>query len=120
MVCPRCAAEGLVTPKDIRDFRLDSSLEDRYVKAARGCEACATTGYCGRKGVFELLCVDEGIRELIIKRGRASAIEARAIDNGMTTLRQDAIGKLLGKETTIAEISRVTQQDILTEELVTR
>jgi len=117
VVCPVCSESTAVTQRHIREFQLDAFLQGRSVKTAQGCEKCGMTGYCGRKGIFELLCIDEPIRELIMERSKASAIEARALAKGMTTLREDAIRKLLSGDTGIEEISRVTQEDVLVEEL---
>jgi type II secretory ATPase GspE/PulE/Tfp pilus assembly ATPase PilB-like protein len=68
------------------------------------------TGYRGRRGVFELLVVDEAIRELIVQRAKSSAIERCAMAAGMRTLRQDAYRKLSEGVTTLEEVSRVTNE----------
>jgi general secretion pathway protein E len=111
VVCPHCCAEVAISQRDTRSARLDPSLVGRSINGARGCDRCGMTGYCGRRGIFELLSVDESIRELVVNRAKTSGIEACAITNGMTTLRQDAVRKLLVGETTVEEVSRVTQQD---------
>jgi type II secretory ATPase GspE/PulE/Tfp pilus assembly ATPase PilB-like protein len=66
-------------------------------------------GYQGRKGIYELLIVNEGLRPLILSRAAASTIAARAIENGMRTLRTDGWTKVKNGETTIEEVLRVTQ-----------
>jgi general secretion pathway protein E len=80
------------------------------VRGAVGCEWCSMTGYRGRRGVFELLVVDEAIRELIVQRAKSSAIERCAMAAGMRTLRQDAYRKLSEGVTTLEEVSRVTNE----------
>ena len=117
VVCPFCSKSVTITQRHVREFQLSVSLQGRSVETAQGCEKCSMTGHCGRKGIFELLCIDEPIRELIMKRSKASAIEAQALARGMTTLREDAIRKLLSGDTSLEEISRVTQEDVLVEEL---
>jgi len=109
LVCPDCCVDTAISKSEVQEHRLDAALEGRVVKSARGCESCAMTGYRGRRGVFELLCVDEAIRDFIVRRAKTSETEERAIANGMTTLRQDAVRKLLAGETTLQEVARLTQ-----------
>ncbi|MCC6766078.1 MAG: type II secretion system ATPase GspE [Deltaproteobacteria bacterium] len=78
-----------------------------------GCEACKQTGYRGRTGIHELLVVDDEIRGLIMKNADASAIRRTAVAAGMVTLREDGASKILAGETTIEEVLRVTQDDLL-------
>jgi general secretion pathway protein E len=74
-----------------------------------GCDDCLKTGYFGRTGIFELLIVDDQIKELIIKRCGSHVIKETAIGRGMTTLRQDGLRKALAGQTTLEEVCRVTQ-----------
>ena len=76
-----------------------------------GCDHCAGTGYLGRRGIYELLDVDEPIRKLIIARTPADQIKARAIEAGMRTLREDGWRKVREGATTVAEVLRVTQDE---------
>ncbi len=78
-----------------------------------GCAACKDTGYRGRTGIHELLVVDDEIRGLIMKNADASAIRRAAAGAGMVTLREDGASKILAGETTIEEVMRVTQEDLL-------
>ncbi len=73
----------------------------------KGCDRCNHTGYLGRVGVFELLEVDDGIRDLIMKGANANAIAKQAIANGMTTMFVDGIEKVAAGLTTIDEVVRV-------------
>ena len=77
----------------------------------RGCDACLNTGYRGRNGIFELLHMDDAIKNLILKTSDANAIRRKAIDRGMTTLRRDGARKVLEGKTTIEEVFRVTEQE---------
>ena len=78
-----------------------------------GCPACKATGYRGRTGIHELLVVDDDIRTLIMKNADAAAIRRAATAAGMVTLREDGASKVLAGETTIEEVLRVTQEDLL-------
>ena len=75
------------------------------------CEACAMTGYRGRKGIFELLSVDEGLRQLILKRSSADVLKEYAVGSGMRTLRDDGWRKVRAGITTVSEVMRVTQDE---------
>ena len=73
-----------------------------------GCERCGGTGYRGRLGVFELLELDNSLRELIGERTDGLKIDQTAIKNGMTTMLDDGIAKCRAGLTSPAEILRVT------------
>jgi general secretion pathway protein E len=78
-----------------------------------GCAACKETGYRGRTGIHELLVLDDEVRALIMKNADASAIRRAATAAGMLSLREDGATKVLAGETTIEEVLRVTQEDLL-------
>ncbi len=75
----------------------------------KGCKECGFTGYKGREGIFEVLDVNDEIREAIMKKANADEIEKLAIKNGMATMAQDGIRKVLKGETSLEEIMRVIQ-----------
>ena len=79
------------------------------IKRGRGCEQCANTGYRGRKGLYELLVISDNIRHVIGGGGDANQIRKQAIEEGMQTLRQDAMNKFYQGKTTPEEIVRVTR-----------
>ncbi len=88
-----------------------TSLVPALVYDAVGCEACANTGYRGRRGIFELMTVDEDIRQLILKRASADVIKNRAIaTQNMRVLRDDGWRTVAQGLTTVAEVLRVTQE----------
>jgi type IV pilus assembly protein PilB len=73
----------------------------------RGCDSCRHTGYHGRLGIFELMGMNSEIRDLIVKRAPLSEIRAAARANGMKTLKEDGIAKVIEGGTTIEEVMRV-------------
>lgn len=78
---------------------------------AVGCPDCAGTGYKGRTGVYELLAVDDKIRNLIVTRAPADRIRTTAIENGMRSLREDGWAKVSEGVTTTSEVLRVSQEE---------
>jgi general secretion pathway protein E len=76
----------------------------------RGCENCFGSGYTGRVGIFELMELDDGIRQLIMKNEDAVAITNAARRIGMRNLREDGWAKVASGLTTADEVMRVTQE----------
>jgi general secretion pathway protein E len=116
-ICPDCRQKYIPTAHELRELGLldiDSS-QSRGHKffVGAGCERCFQTGYRGRTGVYELMMVNEKIQELIYERTSAGAIKKLALEEGLQTLRMDGARKVLNGITTIAEVLRVTQADIL-------
>jgi len=83
-----------------------------------GCDHCLQTGYYGRTAIFELLEVDEDIKELITRRCPAHAIKQNALQKGMRTLRDDGLRQARAAVTTLAEVLRVTQDKTVSEESI--
>ena len=82
------------------------------VYEAKGCDNCAMTGYRGRNGIFELLMVNEGVRQLILKRSSADLIKNNAVSQqNMRTLREDGWRKVREGSTSVSEVLRVTQEE---------
>ncbi|MBI4871118.1 MAG: type II secretion system ATPase GspE, partial [Candidatus Riflebacteria bacterium] len=106
VLCPHCKQPQAVTP----EVKAAYGLQSDTVYQARGCDQCRDTGYSGRKGIFELLSVDESVREMIAARKPSGIIKTLAVENGMVTLRRDGIQKVDSGMTTLEEVARVTQE----------
>ena len=76
----------------------------------RGCEACRYTGYRGRTGIYEMMAIDDPIRNLIMQRANANMIKTTAVQRSMRTLLQAGARKVLAGRTTAEEVLRVTQE----------
>ncbi len=85
--------------------------EDMKFYHGRGCDHCRHTGYRGRAAIYEIVPVNENLRRMIIRKETGSALKARAIADGMQTLRDDGWRRVLSGKTTVEEVVRVTQQD---------
>ncbi|MGN0526859.1 MAG: GspE/PulE family protein [Acutalibacteraceae bacterium] len=114
VLCPRCKEEMEVTYRELRnsisDFPIPEGkgLDDTTkVFKPKGCMACSNTGYKGRQGVFEFLQITDEMRELILKRAGVAEIKALAQEQGMHTLRQEGIDKILEGTTSVEEVLRV-------------
>jgi len=102
---PETLAELGLTPAQIVGRTL-------YTTGA-GCERCKHTGYRGRSGIHELLVMDDDVRSCIMKNTDAAEIRRVATAHGMPTLRNDGATKVLAGDTTIEEVLRVTQDDLV-------
>lgn len=109
-ICPHCKTEQVAQKDYLKRIGFpEDEIETAKFWRGAGCEECRQFGYQGRKGIYELLIVNESLRPLILGRAAASTIASRAIENGMRTLRTDGWNKVKGGETTIEEVLRVTQ-----------
>jgi general secretion pathway protein E len=112
-ICPNCKQpytpkEGVVSWSELE--KLAKGLI-RLQKGA-GCEKCLDSGYMGRTGIFELLLVDDRVRDLIVRRQASHLIKEAALERGMTTLRSDGLRRALEGVTTLEEVYRVTQDSV--------
>ncbi|MHC5082693.1 MAG: type II secretion system ATPase GspE [Planctomycetota bacterium] len=109
-ICSDCKTAYDPPGHELRDLGImDEKAGPFYVGA--GCAKCYETGYRGRTGIYELMTLNDSVRDLIYERQSAGAIKKKALADGMQTLRMDGARKVLEGETTIAEVLRVTQSD---------
>ena len=108
LICKNCKEKVFIKNEK---FKVDGITLGKEIATYRGlgCKACNHTGYSGRSGIYEILVVDDEIRELIIKKVSSETIKKKAIELGMHTLLQDGWSKILAGVTTVEEIMRVTQ-----------
>ena len=110
VICPNCKEEAPLTPTLKTEMGL-LHKENIKVYHGKGCKACSQTGFKGRCGIYELLVIDDSIRELILKKTTAQIICDQARKMGMRTLREDGWDKVVQGITTVEEILRVTLND---------
>jgi general secretion pathway protein E len=79
---------------------------------ARGCAQCTNTGFSGRRGIYELLLIDDAIGPLILRKADAQALKRVAWEQGMDTLRDDGARKVIAGMTTVEEVLAATQEDV--------
>jgi len=112
VLCPDCRLPHDISDRELREIGLNRErLQGKNIYRAVGCESCLETGYRGRSGIYELLVVDDGVRQLITRGVESNEIKRYAKEHGMLTLRDDGLKKALAGKTTMAEVLRVTQED---------
>jgi type IV pilus assembly protein PilB len=111
-ICPRCKEQ--FTPSEEQLMELNLTPEDiggRKIFRGKGCEACFGSGYKGRMAIFEIMTVNEEMRDLIMKKASTNIIRQVARRNGMRTLRSCGLHALYEGATTIDEVVRETMSE---------
>ncbi|MGN0571605.1 MAG: GspE/PulE family protein [Candidatus Fimenecus sp.] len=111
-LCPKCKEEYTLTREEmlkiLPDFPVDQYPEETYtVYKPKGCLTCNNTGYKGREAVFEFLTVTEEMKKMILDRANGADIKELAIKQGMHTLKDEGIYKVMQGRTSIEELLRV-------------
>ena len=111
-ICPDCKEPYTPDEESLQSIGITPEMAaGKQVYRGAGCSTCIQTGYKGRSGIFELMLLDDRIKNLILKTSDANAIKRMAVkEGGMITLRQDGAKRVLDGTTTIEEVFRVTQQ----------
>jgi general secretion pathway protein E len=112
-ICPFCKEPIEMDPKELASLGLDLGMNGPVeLQMGKGCMKCRGTGYLGRSGVYEVLPVTESIKKLINPEANVEAMFDMAKKEGMITLRENAVKKLLAGETTYQEVLRVTWKPV--------
>lgn len=104
-LCPQCKVDYAPTPREIEELGLEPGSQV-VLKGPHGCENCHNTGYVHRTGVFETMPMTPEIKDMMAPEVRLSHIRETAIAQGMRTLWQNAVEKVLAGETSVDEIKR--------------
>jgi len=108
-ICKNCRTPFEPTESQLAMLNLSPhDLGDKVFYYGRGCSSCADTGYKGRKGIFELLVINDAIRALINERAPTVVIRQKAVELGMVTLREDGLRSIFDGDTTIEEVVKYT------------
>jgi len=111
-ICPHCKEAYQPTPQLLAEMGLERALPPgAQLFRGRGCARCMEIGYRGRSGIYELLPVDEQVRDLLLQKKDAATIKNAAVKKGMRTLRDAGLAMALAGATTIEEVLRVTQDE---------
>src|SRR3989344_1142123 len=121
-ICDMCRTSIDVTQSDLlKNIPADmikkhfGLKKDIIIYKGSGCKVCHFTGYAGRVGLFEVLEVNNKIRKLITEKANSDIISKQAGEDGMSTMLDDGLVKVIKGVTSIEEVLRVTKVEILTE-----
>ena len=117
VLCPECKQAYVPTQEELSQAGitpriLASAGTPRQLYRAVGCPACQQTGYQGRTGIYELMLVDDDLRQLILKNVDSSSIKRKAAEHGMLSLLEHGAYKVAQGITTAAEVLSVTAEDL--------
>ncbi len=105
-----------IAPEEIESFGLKPGQE-MVAYHGKGCDECGNTGYKGRVAIYEVLDIDDKMQSIISdKKGSESEVRAAAKEQGMALMKQDGLMKVLLGTTTLSEVERVTEGNILEDE----
>jgi type IV pilus assembly protein PilB len=108
-ICADCRQPAKITREQLLESAIDpDSVAAHVFYEGAGCIECGGTGFKGRTAICELMDLTDRIRDMILERRPTSEIKKAAKDEGMTFLRQCAVGRVLDGVTTLREINKVT------------
>jgi type IV pilus assembly protein PilB len=107
-LCKECKTVEEPSAEMVEYLELNGmSAESMYV--AKGCDKCRRGGYSGRLGIYELLAVDDQLRDIIARNPNVAEFRRMCIERGMVTLRQDGMHKVSSGLTSVSEVLRATE-----------
>ena len=92
-------------------LELEEGLRPMFFRP-KGCDRCGNTGFMGRRGIYELMLMDDAVGPLILKSADAQALKRAAAEQGMDSLRDDGARKVLQGMTSVEEVLAATQEDV--------
>ena len=110
-ICPKCRTKYKPTKEVLEEAGLtQEQIENATFMRGKGCNSCNKSGYRGRMGIHEILMVDAKVRELIFENASSMEIRDHVVANGMATLFQDGLEKVMAGYTTFEEVYRVAKK----------
>ncbi|MCF8051890.1 MAG: type II secretion system ATPase GspE [Desulfobacterales bacterium] len=108
VLCPRCKEPYRPADAVLQSVGISrEEVADQPFYRGKGCENCIQTGFKGRIGIFEIMIMNDSIKNMILQSFDSNMIKTQSVKDGMVTLRQDGIRKVLAGVTTIEEVLRV-------------
>ncbi|MBI9017387.1 MAG: Flp pilus assembly complex ATPase component TadA [Phycisphaerae bacterium] len=111
-ICNNCRTAFEPTEEVLMELNLlPEDTQGRQFYYGKGCDYCNNTGYKGRMGLYEIMTVDDQLREAIMQRASTNELRELALKNGMTTMRDGGIAAIYDGQTTIEEVVKETMLD---------
>jgi len=107
-ICQHCKEEFEPSP-DMKEFLMLQGFTSGKTWRGKGCDRCRKTGYAGRLGIYELMVMDDSLRDVITRNPDVTQLRKLCRERGLVTLRQDGFDKAMKGLTTVDEILRVTE-----------
>lgn len=111
-LCQVCREPYTPIEDELKKIGIDKSIiPNGKLYRSKGCGVCLDTGYSGRTGVFEILVMNDDVRNLTLTTTDSTTIKRKAIEHGMTTLKIDGANKILRGLTSVDEVLRVAEEN---------
>ena len=107
-ICPQCQQEYQPSA-EVRQYLETQGLPDVILYQGTGCKRCRDTGYSGRVAIYEILIMDDTIRDFVTTNPSVTELRRLLRERGMSTLREDGFEKMKAGQTTVSEVLRVTE-----------
>jgi len=107
IVCADCAVKMKYSKKKLASLGVKIDRNEVALREGKGCQECRFTGYRGRTGIYEALEMNDTVRRMVQEGQSVISIRKHALDEGMTTIRDDLVRKMLKGVTTLSEVLRV-------------
>ena len=108
-ICPKCPVSSPMTKDQLRMMELtEEEVNGREIQYGAGCDDCNLTGYKGLRGIYEMLQMDDEVRELIATNTPAMLLRQKCIETGMQTLRMDGLRIMFDGVSTFEEVMKYT------------
>jgi len=115
-LCTSCKEPYEPSDEEIRKVGISrDQINDGVLYRAKGCDKCFDMGYSGRSAIFEMLIIDDSIRNLTLTNVDSGQIKRKAMEHGMTTLRKDGADHIIRGLTSIDEVMRVTEEESISQ-----
>ena len=105
-ICPKCKVTAPMTRDQMKMMELGEEDVVGEIQYGTGCDNCHNSGYKGRQGIFEMLAMDDEVRELIATNTPALMLRQKCIEAGMQTLRMDGLKNMFGGVSTFEEVMK--------------
>ena len=111
-ICKNCKEEYKASNEELKLVGLDPSKVDSPLYKGKGCAECRNTGYKGRLAIFEMIPMARDLRKLVFDNANEDEIRQSALDNGMVTLREAGLERVLDGTTSVEEVLRSTVEEL--------
>ena len=110
-ICKHCG-DVMPVKEEIAEFLVMHGINTETMRYGKGCDKCRKTGYSGRSGLYELLVLDDHLRDQIARNPNVTEFRRLCTGRGMVTLREDGFKKVASGMTTVEEVLNVTEGTI--------
>jgi type IV pilus assembly protein PilB len=107
-ICMNCR-EAIKPEADMQEFLSMQGFGVEMIYRGKGCDRCRQTGYSGRLGIYELLVMDDALRDMVTRNPDVNQLRRLCRERGLVSLREDGFQKVMKGLTTVEEILRVTE-----------